>query len=261
MQPQELCRLLEEQYFGENMHERDEIELLPSFLDGVRTFVDVGASLGQYAYFAGRTIKGGHIVCIEADPVRVERLRELAATWEKDSGNRYEVIHAAAADQPGRMEFHLTDQNISGALFEHHVPDPLQRARIKWSKTEVDVVTLDRVFADGDPDFVKIDVEGAEYRVLLGAAGILSRGNCRFLVEIHPWGDQPIGKLPADVFNLFASHGYDFQRTHRHWLFSKSGNPLTRYLKNRFVVFVFRNEGLKEFIKKLILKFGKSDRR
>jgi FkbM family methyltransferase len=149
MQPEELCRILEEQYFGENMHERDEIELLPSFLDGVRTFVDVGASLGQYAHFAGRTIKGGRIVCIEADPVRAERLRELAAGWEKDSGNRYEVIHAAAADQPGKMEFHLTDQNISGALLSITSPDPSQREKITWSKTEVDVVTLDGAFADG----------------------------------------------------------------------------------------------------------------
>jgi hypothetical protein len=49
--------------------------------------------------------------------------------------------------------------------------------------------------------------------------------------------------LPADVFNLFASYGYDFRRTHRHWLFAKSGNALTRYLKNRFVVFVFATNG------------------
>ena len=58
MEDAELCRRLEEQYFGPNMHEREEIELLPGLLKGVKVFVDVGASLGPYSYHASKVITG-----------------------------------------------------------------------------------------------------------------------------------------------------------------------------------------------------------
>ena len=262
METTEIYKTLEAQYFGPNMDERDEIELLPSLLRGSTTFVDVGASLGQYAHFAGKLIKGGRIVAVEADPLRYARLKELAAEWENASdGNRYEVIHAAAADQPGRMDFYVTDQALSGALWRHHVPDEKLRNSLNWSKIEVDVVTLDQLFPNEDPGVIKIDVEGAEYRVILGALGLLKRGKTRFLVEVHPWGDEVIKKMPEDLFNLFADYGYDFSRTHRHWHFEKKGNALWRWMKNRAIVFVWKNLWLKEFLKKLILKFGPSSRR
>jgi FkbM family methyltransferase len=261
MEDAELCRRLEEQYFGPDMHEREEIELLPNLLKGVKSFVDVGASLGPYSYHTSKVITGGKIYCIEADPVRVRRLKELSDEWAKTTGNTFEIIQAAAADKPGKMDFYLTDANISGALFKHFVPDPELRASLNWRKTEVQVVTLDELFKSGDPDLIKIDVEGAEYRVLQGARGILQRGKSRFLVEVHPWGDEPIKKKPADVFNLFAGFGYDFKRTHRHWHFFKTNQPLKRYLKNRAVVFIMNNESIKKPLKKMILKASGMRRR
>ena len=262
METTEIYKTLEAQYFGPDMDERDEIELLPSLLRGSRIFVDVGASLGQYAHFAGKSIEGGRIVAVEADPMRFARLKELAAEWEKASaGNRYEVVHAAAADKPGRMDFFVTDQALSGALWPHHVPDEKLRNSLNWSKTSVDVVTLDQLFPNDDPGVVKIDVEGAEYRVIQGAIGLLKRGKTRFLVEVHPWGDEVLKKMPEDLFNLFAEYGYDFSRTHRHWHFEKKGTAVSRWVKNRAIVFVWKNTWLKDFLKKLILKFGPSARR
>jgi FkbM family methyltransferase len=253
MEAAELYKMLEDQYFGPNMHERKEIELLPGLLEGVKVFVDVGASLGPYSYYASKVIRGGKITAIEADPVRVKRLRELTEEWEKATGNQFKVVHAAAADKPGKMDFYLTDACISGALFKHHVPDKDLSDSLNWNKTEVDVTTLDDLFKNQDPDLIKIDVEGAEYRVLLGAREILKRGKSRFLVEVHPWGDEPLKKKPADVFNLFREYGYDFKRTHRHWHFRKSGNALTRYVKNRIVVFIYGQEWLKQMLKKIVL--------
>lgn len=261
MEATELCRMLEEQYFGPDMHEREELDLLPGLLKGVSLFADIGASLGPYSYHTNKVLRNSRIVCVEADPVRAHRLQELTQEWTKTSGNQFKVVQAAAADKPGKMEFHLTDKNISGALFQHFVPDPELRASINWRKTEVEVITLDELFREGDPDLIKIDVEGAEYRVLQGARGILQRGKSRFLVEVHPWGDEPIGKTPADVFNLFAQFGYDFKRTHRHWHFYKSNRPVRRYLKNRAVVFIMNHQALKAPLKKMILSASKFRRR
>ena len=128
---------------------------------------------------------------------------------------------------------------------------------LSWSKTQVDVITLDDLFATGDPDLIKIDVEGAEYSVLLGARDILRRGRSRFLVEVHSWGDERLNKTPSDVFNLFAEFGYDFTRIHRHWHFFKSERSWTRQFKHRAVVFILSHESVKAPLKRLMLTFSR----
>jgi len=256
METKQLYELLEKQYFGTNMQERIEIDHLPKILDNVRRFVDVGASIGQYTFFANEALKDARIVSIEADPLRYQNLAEAASNWEKLSSNQIRVIHAAAADKPGKVEFYSTPENASGGLFVSHVGDPEFRGSLQWTKTEVDSVSLDSLFKDCKPDFVKIDVEGAEYRVLLGAREILKEGNCRFFVEVHPWGDELLKKTPADVFRLFATFDYDFQRVHRHWLFEKSNQPVKRFIKNKLIVFIMNHQELKQALKKAVLAFS-----
>jgi FkbM family methyltransferase len=252
MQTLELYNILEQQYFGEGMHEKDEIEHLPELLKGVSVFVDVGASLGQYSFFANRILKNGKIYSIEADLVRIRRLRELASEWERDSNNGITVIHAAAGEQMGKVDFFTTGVNVSGGLFMHDPGEDAIHKSLQWSKSEVDCISLDSLFKDIDPDLIKIDVEGSEYTVLLGARRILEKGKCRFLVEVHPWGDEVAKKTPADVFRLFAHFGYGFKRTHRHWLFEKS-NALTRFVKGKVIVIIMENAWLKSAAKKCVL--------
>src|SRR4051812_6896646 len=220
------------------MHEKDEIDNLPALLKGVSVFVDVGASLGQYTYFANQILKNGTIYCIEADPIRVHRLKELASQWEKTSNNKIFVVHAAAVEASGRVEFFRTDANLSGGLFvrapaDHANPEPLN-----WIASETDGITLDSLCREFEPDLIKIDVEGSEYRVLAGARNILARGKCRFLVEVHPWGDQSVKKTPSDVFRFFDSFGYGFKRTHRHWLFMKSDSSIGRFVRGKMILFI-----------------------
>jgi FkbM family methyltransferase len=249
----DVYNLMEAKYFGEEMQERDEIERLPQLLKNVTVFVDVGAGLGQYAFFANTILKGAKIFCIEADPMRFPRLKELASEWKKTSANQISVIHAAVAEKNGKVDFLMTNTNMSGGLFANPVEAPGSQKSIARTKVEVDCVSLDSLFKDSKPDFVKIDVEGAEYSVLLGARGILREGKCRFFVEVHPWGDERARKQPADVFQLLAQFGYDFRRVHRHWLFEKSGRPLKRYIKNAIIVFIMEHLWLKATLKKCVL--------
>ena len=246
-------KFLETKYFGEEMQERDEIKRLPQLLKNVTVFVDVGASFGQYTYFANTILKSAKLFCIEADPMRVPRLKELASEWEKTSSNQISVVHAAVAERNGKVDFFTTNSNISGGLFANPVDERGLPAPICRTKVEVDCVSLDAVLKDSRPDFVKIDVEGAEYSVLLGAQGILREGKCRFFIEVHPWGDERARKKPADVFRLLAQFGYDFRRVHRHWLFEKSGGPVKRYIKNKTIVFIMEHLWLKAMLKKCIL--------
>jgi FkbM family methyltransferase len=262
MKTKALYEVLEQQYFGTNMHERAEIDHLPQILHNVGLFVDVGASIGQYTFFANKALKGARIISIEADLLRYQHLAEAAAHWETLSSNQIRVIHAAAADKPGKIEFFSTPENASGGLFVPLGENVEISSSSHWTKTEVDCVSLDSLFKDCKPDFVKMDVEGAEYRVLLGAREILKEGNCRFFLEIHPWGDEALKTKPADVFRLFAAFNYDFKRVHRHWLFEKSNQRVKRFIKNKLIVFIMNNQQLKQALKKAVLAFsGRANRK
>jgi FkbM family methyltransferase len=249
----ELYKALEEQYFGDDMQEKDEIECLPELLKGVTLFVDVGASLGQYSFFANRVLKGGRIFCIEADPLRMQRLKKAASEWEAMSTNQITVLHAAAAEKEGKVEFFTTDANVSGGLFVHGWGGTGDRNLVQWKNFEVECITLDSLFKNLKPDLVKIDVEGAEHRVLEGARSILEEGKCRFLVEVHPWGDKSVNRAPSDVFRLFSQFGYDFRRTHRHWLFEKSNHRFKTLLKCKLICVVMEHAWLKSVLKRAVL--------
>jgi FkbM family methyltransferase len=253
VQTSELYHLLEQQYFGENMHEKDEIEHLPELLKGVSVFVDVGASLGQYTYFANQILKNGTIYCIEADPIRIHRLKELASQWENTSNNRIFIIHAAAVEAIGRVEFFRTDANLSGGLFVRAPADHARSEPLNWTACDTEGITLDSLCGGLEPDLIKIDVEGSEYRVLAGARNILAAGKCRFLVEVHPWGDESLKKTPSDVFRFFSSFGYGFKRTHRHWLFQKSDSSVRRFVKGKLILFILQSRWLKTVAKRCAL--------
>jgi FkbM family methyltransferase len=258
MNTEKLYHELEKQYFSEDMQEQAEIALLPKLLQGVQLFVDVGASIGQYSYHAGKNLRKSKIVAIEADPVRYTKLRDLTSIWQTSSDNSYEVLHAAVSNETGMISFYVTGESLCGGLFKYWKPeDPSLQDKVNWTAVEVPAITLDSLFPNGDPDLVKVDVEGAEYRVIEGANKIVARGHTRFLVEIHPWGDESYGKRPSDVFAYFTNNGYRFSRTHTHWLFERSEKiTMVNRFKSFLVGFILDHESIKKVVKAVVLKFN-----
>ena len=179
------------------------ISLLP-IISNVKCFVDVGASLGQYTRFANRHMKNGVIYAIEPDPIRFEELERNCKKWEQTSSNRIVAVHAAVANEAGTIEFFTTNSNTSGGLFVHDV----KNADVQWETTAVPAITLDAFFADKKPDFVKMDIEGAELRALQGAEGILKKKGAQFFVEIHSWADPKGQKNQNDVLQYMKGLGY-----------------------------------------------------
>lgn len=244
--PSEAFVKLEENYFGSQKHESAEIERLPEILDGVKCFADVGASLGQYSYFASKALTGARFLCVEADPYKAARLRELSAAWAAESGNEFEVIEKAASDKPCTLTFFIPESHMSsGAFF------PLSDTADGWEKVDVQADTLDTILSGVDVDFLKLDVEGAEYRALVGARELMARCDLRLLLEIAPWGDKELSHRPSDVLHLLCSYGYDFTVFENHYLFTKGSSAAGRWVKSRALGFVLDRPELKRTVKNL----------
>lgn len=194
-------------YFGPGQIERDEVDSLPNLLNGIDVFIDVGASFGMYTFYANNTLKGAEIIALEADGDRYAELENNARSWQPESSNSIRTLLAAAGNDDKPIIFYRTGTHISGALFEVN-----ERADAFYAE-EVQQVRLDTFLKDNKNYLVKIDVEGAELRVLEGAQELLKSRRARFLVGIHSWGDKERGKTPLSVLRYMFQHRMNIART------------------------------------------------
>ena len=204
MNKQAVYQSLNEAYFGEDCDEKDALQALVPIISAKKCFIDVGASLGQYTRFANRHMTNGVIYAIEPDPIRFEELRRNCKKWERLSTNRLIPIHAAVTNESGSVDFFTTNSSTSGTLL---IRDD-ETSDAPWDKVVVDGITLDDFVADKKPDFIKIDVNGAELRALEGAQKLLKQKVAAFFVDIDiPTPPAKTNGQP-DVHGHMAALGY-----------------------------------------------------
>lgn len=162
MDESKILEIMNKGYFGADPDEKEVLEHLPLILASVKVFVDIGASLGQYALHVNKHIRGGEIFAIEADPFRFAALKDNCREWVSLSDNKLHPIHAALSDSNGEAHFYTTNSPVSGGLFIHdvsHVSEERRKA-IKWEEIIVKSLKLDTLVGDVGVDLIKIDVEG-----------------------------------------------------------------------------------------------------
>jgi hypothetical protein len=79
----------------------------------------------------------------------------------------------------------------------------------KSEEFSVPLVTLDSYLQEHnlpEPQWVKIDAEGAEIRILKGAQKVL-RGNAAILCELHPYAWPEFGNTLAELTQLAVAAG------------------------------------------------------
>lgn len=233
MKKEQIIQGLNKAYFSEEMHEKSVIEHLPELLASAKLFVDIGASLGQYTYFANKVMLGGEIIAIEADPIRFEQLKHNCREWESESGgrNRLTPVQAAASNQSGTITFYTTHSNVSGGLFPHKFRGEGRHASgelIQYDEITVNSITLDTFLGGRIPEVVKMDVEGGELRVLQGATRLLTVGTTKFLIEVHGWVDPQGQKKPQDVHDFMAKFDFLGSDFHGKTLFEERGHRMKK---------------------------------
>ena len=208
-----LCRL----QFETTPNEQRELDALPRLLEGCDRFIDVGANVGLYLFYANRVLHDSRILAIEANPSLRPVLQEVCgrAQADADNGNRFAVETCAILDESGTIDFFVTPNMDDSSIFS---------TRIKGATMQsVASRPLDDFYEPSGKTVIKMDIEGAEYRALKSAKRFLSCGHAEFFLELHPWGDSNIRKYPLQVCNLFFASGYGCKRIYRHYHFVKAG--------------------------------------
>jgi len=177
-----------------------ELKLLPFFISKPGSVFDVGANIGEYTYVLEKTVGPENVYAIEPLPRLCSRLRTLFP--------KAHVLRMALSDAPGTLE--LKTPIIKGSplwtrsTLERFVDDGETGA----VREEVPVMPLDLLcerLQVRNVTLVKIDVEGHEKSVLLGALGILRTCRPVVLVEIEQRHHaEPI----TELFSWMRAQGY-----------------------------------------------------
>jgi FkbM family methyltransferase len=158
--------------------EEAELALLTAYLDDGMTAFDVGANVGVFtAAFARSVGERGSVHSFEPLPGSSRRLQR---TVELNELRQVVVNECAIADRSGELELHDYGPGYESwaslAPREIETDQGVVRAARQLA---VDVMTLDEYSGRSGiehVDVLKVDVEGAEERVLRGASALLEAG-------------------------------------------------------------------------------------
>ncbi|MEZ5276848.1 MAG: FkbM family methyltransferase [Opitutaceae bacterium] len=171
-------------------------------------FYDVGANLGFFSAIAARRIgPTGRTYAFEPVPENAGYVRENARI---NGFTNLETFELAVGAEPGFADFFLAKWQGGSSLLEDSVP-----ATEMAGKCRVEVVTLDRfALAHGlrPPNFVKIDVEGAEHQAIEGMRTILKEFKPILLYEVDDASPDGLQRRWDDLDALVQSQGYQIKR-------------------------------------------------
>jgi FkbM family methyltransferase len=174
------------------------------FLEGIRpgtTVIDGGAHIGLFTLLAARLAAPGKVYAFEADPYNFDALRINAA---RNGLSNVRLVNEALADAPGELQFMVSSGTIASSLVTKSYVDDAHPI----------TVTATTIDAEIPPDrrhdvAVKLDVEGAEERVLQGGAQTLTactKGTV--LAEQNPQALADAGSSGARLVALLRSFGF-----------------------------------------------------
>ena len=194
-------------------HEEDIIEhFTPKQGDIV---VDIGAHMGRYTIISSKRVgANGKVVAIEAHPNNFEMLNR---NIKLNQLTNVVPLNYAVYSKETKIKLYLPDEE-SGYTMHHSIMPNYVFTKYK-DKTEdkfveVSANTLDyflQLKGITDVNWVKIDVEGAEFEVLKGSHNVLSNSkDISLLIEVH-------GKDTYEpIIESLRSHNFkiDFEKTY-----------------------------------------------
>jgi FkbM family methyltransferase len=213
------CPLNKEDFIVMTKHEEEIIGIFrPKEGDIV---VDIGAHMGRYTIPSAKSVGvSGKVIAVEAHPYNFGILQH---NLKLNKLTNVSALNSAVYSKKANLKLYLPDEDL-GYTMHHsvmtHYLSTKYNNEIERKYIEVEADTLDNLLKSSGittVNWIKIDVEGAEYEVLKGAREILSTNKpISILVEVH--GKDTYGPtielLRSNNFNIEFERTYDNGEKH-----------------------------------------------
>jgi FkbM family methyltransferase len=158
---------------------------------------DIGAHVGFYTLLASVLVgKNGKVYAFEPNPRNLNYLKKHLSI---NKVTNVEVVECAVSDKDGQCSFDIDKRHDLGHISE-------------TGSFIVKTHSLDSLVFSNQilpPDFIKIDVEGAEFQVLNGARRILKEFAPVLIMDIH---SEEIGKKCIELLTSFDYSFYPIEK-------------------------------------------------
>jgi len=183
-----------------DVREKFETEYFKNNIKPGMTVLDLAANIGFYTLlFAELVGKEGKVFAFEPEP---NNFSALEKNVKLNGLTNTTLVKKAVSDKTGK-----TDLFISESMGRHTIYNTKNVRKI----IKIDSVALDD-FLEKYPkgiDFIKMDIEGAEYAALLGMSLILKKNKrVKIITEFMPDALRTFGIKPEDYLNLLIKHGF-----------------------------------------------------
>lgn len=172
------------------------------FVNGGSTVFDIGANVGTCTE-TFLSLGAGKVVAVEPTPDLVRKLKHIR-------DKRLTVVGCGVGKEAGILPFYLSNfshLNSFSSEWLDKVAEEVPSAHPRRINTvNVEVTTLDALIKEhGIPNFIKIDVEGAELQVLQGLTSFPKYLSFEFHSELH---DVLIACIRQSCFSSEARFNY-----------------------------------------------------
>jgi FkbM family methyltransferase len=183
-----------------------EAELTSAFrelLGAGQTFLDVGGNEGWFSMLAAKLVgPGGRVLTCEPQ----ERLWPvILKNIALNEFTNVQLLPFAVGELRGRGLINLYPSLNTGS-------SNINSQKRRWEKQQaIELVPLSDVLDslhDGPVDLLKVDVEGFEHKVLVGAGRHLGTTIKQLVVELHPAQLAALGSSLERVVKLLRDRGY-----------------------------------------------------
>ena len=173
-------------------------------------YIDAGARGGLQGPWAEINDERLHVVAFEPDPIASAGLAER-------QNSRRQVVSKALWSQAGSVEVHLAEVPGTSSIHPpnwkllNRYPDPHAVPRTTVNRLTVDCVPLDSALdaLGRRADFIKIDTQGAEYEILVGASRALADSVFGVIAESWTVEVHQGQRLTGDILNFMHDHGFE----------------------------------------------------
>jgi FkbM family methyltransferase len=163
--------------------------------------LDVGANIGYFTMLAASLTQAkGSVMAIEPNP---GNMKLLEASRRINGFDHVTLVQAAAARELGLLVLHTAHSNGTTSPPAADLPGLLDAVTVAALRID------DLLPAARQIDFIKIDVEGAEYNALQGATELIRRCRPVIVSEFSPDQMPMISGVPGTLYlQLLIGFGY-----------------------------------------------------
>lgn len=197
------------------VYENSEIEFFKKYCQADMTFIDIGGNIGLYSALALYTLnKKGKIITLEPHPESFALLKKNVVKNQdlrgKDKTPDIELFQMAASSQSGKRTLALNPENKAD--------NRLSDAPNEWESIPIDAKSMDALLIEKEIEevnFVKMDVQGYEHRILSGFTDTLRNSTKTIIMtEFWPQGINSTGGNARGYLQDLHDLGFSLYELH-----------------------------------------------